>query len=96
MSKYMTSFIKSAKSVHDVESDLSYVEIVYERYVKNKGYATYTDYINTEPLADWTYIESEKHYPLREVPRQYGQEDSRSETTNGRTGSRKHLIVRTI
>lgn len=60
MSKYMTSFIKSAKSVHDVESDLSYVEIIYERYVKNKGYATYTDYINTEPLADWTYIESEK------------------------------------
>lgn len=56
----MTSFIKSAKSVHDVESDLAYVEIVYERYVKSKGYATYTDYINTEPLADWTYLESEK------------------------------------
>ena len=60
MLKYMTSFIKSAKSVHDVESDLAYVEIVYERYVKSKGYATYTDYINTEPLADWTYLESEK------------------------------------
>lgn len=56
----MTSFIKSAKSVHDVESDLAYVEIVYERYMKGKGYATYTDYINTEPLADWTYLESEK------------------------------------
>jgi len=56
----MTSFIKSAKSVHDVESDLAYVEIVYERYVKGEGYATYTDYINTEPLADWTYLESEK------------------------------------
>ena len=60
MLKYMTSFIKSAKSVHDVESDLAYVEIVYERYMKSKGYATYTDYINTEPLADWTYLESEK------------------------------------
>lgn len=60
MLKYMTSFIKSVKSVHDVESDLAYVEIVYERYVKSKGYATYTDYINTEPLADWTYLESEK------------------------------------
>ena len=60
MLKYMTSFIKSAKSVHDVESDLAYVEIVYERYVKSKGYTTYTDYINTEPLADWTYLESEK------------------------------------
>ena len=56
----MTSFIKSAKSVHDVESDLAYVEIVYERYVKGKWYETYTDYINTEPLADWTYLESEK------------------------------------
>jgi hypothetical protein len=32
----MTSFIKSAKSVHDVESDLAYVEIVYERYVKGQ------------------------------------------------------------
>ena len=56
----MTSFIKSAKSVHDVESDLAYVEIVYERYMKGKGYETYTDYINTEPLADWTYLESKK------------------------------------
>jgi hypothetical protein len=56
----MTSFIKSAKSVHDVDSDLAYVEIVYERYMKTKGYETYTDYINTEPLADWTYLESEK------------------------------------
>jgi hypothetical protein len=60
MLRYMTSFIKSAKSVHDVESDLAYVEIVYERYMKGKGYETYTDYINTEPLADWTYLESEK------------------------------------
>jgi hypothetical protein len=60
MLNYMTSFIKSAKSVHDVESDLAYVEIVYERYMKGKGYETYTDYINTEPLADWTYLESEK------------------------------------
>jgi hypothetical protein len=56
----MTSFIKSAKSIHDVESDLAYVEITYERYKKGKGYATYTDYINTEPLADWVYLESSK------------------------------------
>jgi len=56
----MTSFIKSAKSVHDVESDLAYVEIIYERYVKGRGYATFTDYMNTEPLADWSYLESEK------------------------------------
>ena len=56
----MTSFLKSAKSVFDIESDLAYVEIVYDRYKKGKGYETYTDYINTEPLADWTYLESEK------------------------------------
>jgi hypothetical protein len=50
----MTSFVKSAKYVHDVESDLSYVEIVYDRYMKGKGYDTFTDYINTKPLGDWT------------------------------------------
>lgn len=56
----MTSFIKSAKYIHDVESELSYVEVVYDRYTKEMGYTTYTDYINTEPLADWTYIQSNK------------------------------------
>ena len=56
----MTSFIKSAKSVYDVDSDLSYVEIVYDRYTRERGYTTYTDYINTEPLADWTYLQSQK------------------------------------
>jgi hypothetical protein len=57
----MTSFIRSAKHVHDVESDLSYVEIVYDRYMKGKGYSTFTDYINTEPLADWIHLQSGKH-----------------------------------
>lgn len=57
----MTSFIKSAKHVHDIDSDLSYVEIIYDRYRVNKGYETYTDYINTEPLANWTLLESVKH-----------------------------------
>ena len=56
----MTSFVKNATCVHDVESDLTYVEIVYERYVKGRGYEVYTDYINTEPLADWTHLESKK------------------------------------
>ena len=54
----MTSFIKSAKHVIDVESDLSYVEIVYDRYIRGKGYSAFTDYINTEPLADWTALDS--------------------------------------
>lgn len=56
----MTSFVKSAKHVFDVECDLSYVEIVYDRFVKGEGYTAFTDYINTEPLADWTVLMSEK------------------------------------
>jgi hypothetical protein len=54
----MTSFIKSAKAVYDVESDLEYVEITYERFVRGKGYETYVDYINTKPLADWVVLTS--------------------------------------
>src|SRR6056300_41263 len=54
----MTSFIKSAKAVYDVESDLEYVEITYERFVRGKGYETYKDYINTRPLADWVVLKS--------------------------------------
>ena len=57
----MTSFLKSAKHVFDVESDLSYVEIVYDRYIRNKGYSTFTDYLNTEPFADWVFLESNNH-----------------------------------
>jgi hypothetical protein len=56
----MTSFLKSAKSIYDVDSELQYVEIVYEKYVLGKGYDTYIDYINTEPLADWTCLKSSK------------------------------------
>ena len=57
----MTSFFKSAKVVHDVESDLTYVEIVYETYSrKSGGYETLTDYMNTEPLADWEIFQSKK------------------------------------
>ena len=56
----MCSFIKSAKYIHDVESDLAYVEIVYDRYVKGDGYQTFTDYINTEPLGNWIHVESKK------------------------------------
>jgi|TARA_B110001450_G_C17648366_1_gene492200 hypothetical protein len=56
----MTSFVKSAKHIIDVDSDLSYVEIVYDRYISAQGYTTFTDYINTEPHADWSAIMSEK------------------------------------
>jgi len=44
--------------VYDVESDLEYVEIEHERFVRGKGYNTYRDYINTKPLADWVKITS--------------------------------------
>lgn len=54
----MTSFIKSAKAVYDIESELEYVEIKYERFVRGKGYETYVDYINTKPLADWIVLTS--------------------------------------
>ena len=54
----MTSFIKSAKAVYDIDSDLEYVEIVHERFVRGKGYETYIDYINTKPLADWVVLKS--------------------------------------
>lgn len=54
----MSSFLKSAKSVYDVDSDLDYVAITYERFVKGKGYATYVDYIHTKPSADWIYLKS--------------------------------------
>ena len=57
----MSSFFKCAKLVHDVESDLTYVEIVYDSYIRGKGYQTFTDYMNTEPLADWQVFESKKH-----------------------------------
>jgi len=56
----MTSFFKYAKVVNDVESELTYVEIVYESYIRGKGFRTFTDYMNTEPLADWEVFESKK------------------------------------
>lgn len=54
----MSSFIKSAKAVYDIDSGLDYVEIEYERFVYGKGYESYVDYINTKPLADWVILKS--------------------------------------
>jgi len=56
----MTSFLNSAKVVYDIESELEYIEIEYERYVKGQGYTTYVDYLNTKPYADWTFLKSKK------------------------------------
>ena len=57
----MSAFVKSAKVIHDIESDLTYVEIMYDKYTKDRGYTTFTDYINTESTANWIHIESKKH-----------------------------------
>ena len=47
----MTSYIHNVKFVHDVEVDLEYAEIQYEKYnPKTKEYEKYTDYLNTTPL----------------------------------------------
>lgn len=55
----MTSFIKSAKVVCDVESNLDYVEIKYDKFVNGRGFRTYVDYINTKPYANWTQLKCE-------------------------------------
>src|SRR6056300_596608 len=47
----MSSFLKRALVVHDVESDLAYVEINYLKYVAWRGYVDFVDYLNTR-----TYI----------------------------------------
>ena len=52
--------LSSAKFVHDVESDLHYVEMVYMKWNnRRKEYNRYTDYINTEPIGDWNQISCE-------------------------------------
>lgn len=50
------SFLTEATYVHDVESDLDYVEITYKK--RNR---TYTDYVNTKPLG-WTRISCTANY----------------------------------
>lgn len=47
----MTSILKSAKVVHDVEHNLDFVEIIFD-----KGNETFMDYLKTKPLADWSVI----------------------------------------
>jgi hypothetical protein len=56
----MSSFLKRALVVHDIESDLAYVEINYLKYVPGRGYIDFVDYLNTTPRGDWTEIVSRK------------------------------------
>jgi hypothetical protein len=53
----MTCYIKSATSVYDVDSNMNYIELVYDRFIKRDNkYDTYVDYMYTEPNGDWTKI----------------------------------------
>lgn len=57
----MTSFLQSALAVHDVESDLHFVEIEYTKYDASKReYLTFKDYLQTKPAGDWTRVESRR------------------------------------
>jgi len=57
----MGSFLKTARSIHDVESDLKYVEIQYTKYEPDeKQYVTMVDYLQTEPAGDWVEIASKR------------------------------------
>lgn len=56
----MTSFLKRARIVHDVESDLEYVAIEYTKYTPENGYADFIDYLQTTGLGDWTELVSKK------------------------------------
>ena len=55
--------LTSATRVYDIESDLDYVEVVYKTWSKKKHeYTTFTDYLNTQPLGDWTRIKCKADY----------------------------------
>jgi|TARA_B110000902_G_scaffold213907_1_gene245665 hypothetical protein len=51
------NILSTAKYVYDVDSDLNYVEIIYDKWNnKSMEYNTYTDYLNTQPVGDWSQI----------------------------------------
>lgn len=54
----MTSILKSAHVVHDVEEDRSYIEVLYSKYINDEGYKTFVDYLAAKPIGDWTKIVS--------------------------------------
>lgn len=60
----MSSFIKKALVVEDVEDGHTHVEIQYVRFVEDyseKGkYEKYTDYFLTRPIGDWIKINFDK------------------------------------
>ena len=58
----MLNTLTSATHVHDIDSGLDYVEIVYKTWSKKKReYTTFTDYLNTQPLG-WNRIKCKADY----------------------------------
>jgi|TARA_A200000159_G_scaffold157252_1_gene173131 hypothetical protein len=57
----MTSFLKSALNVVDLDSNLNYVEIKYTKWNYNSNtYEDFTDYLYTSSKGDWTEITCSK------------------------------------
>lgn len=54
----MTSFVKSAKVLHDVEKDVPIIEIKYVKYTCGIGYEEKNDIFETRPIGTWTEIQS--------------------------------------
>jgi len=52
----MTSVLKSAHVVHDVEDESSYIEVIYSKLIPDEGYKTFCDYLKADPIGDWTKI----------------------------------------
>jgi hypothetical protein len=57
----MTSFLKSAKFISDVELGCDIVEVEYTKYVEGENrYETFVDYYRTVPAGEWVEITSLK------------------------------------
>lgn len=54
----MTSFVKTARVSHDIESDSQIIEIEYVKYTNGIGYENKTDTFKTTPIGTWTTIHS--------------------------------------
>lgn len=54
----MTSFVKTARVSHDIESDSQIIEIEYVKYTNGIGYENKIDTFKTTPIGTWTTIQS--------------------------------------
>jgi hypothetical protein len=54
----MTSFVKSARVAHDVETDTQIIEINYVKYTNGIGYENKQDIFETTPIGTWSEIQS--------------------------------------